>query len=77
MITHYCFVEWLTTYSNLDKCVLKLHSDDRNEASFAETFLLLSFLVLGFLVSFFSTLEGASRIDFPLSKFSLAILVLA
>ena len=29
MITHYCSVEWLTTYSNLDECVPKLHSDDR------------------------------------------------
>jgi len=38
--------------------------------------LLFTFLVLGFLVSFFSTLRGASRIDFPLSKFSLAISVL-
>ena len=38
MITHYCSVEWLTTYSNLDECVPKLHSDDRNAASFFETF---------------------------------------
>ena len=38
MMTHYCFVEWLTTYSNLDECVLKLHSDVRNAASLVETF---------------------------------------
>ena len=36
MMTHYCSVEWLTTYSNLDKCVLKLHNDDRNAVSFVE-----------------------------------------
>ena len=36
-----------------------------------------SFLFLGFLVSFFSTLGGALNIDLPLSKFSLAISVLA
>ena len=39
-------------------------------------FLLLTFLVLGFLVSFFSTLRGVPKIDLPLSKFSLAISVL-
>ena len=38
MITHYCSVEWLTTYSNLDECVPMLHNDDRNAASFIETF---------------------------------------
>ena len=38
MITHYYSVEWLTTYSNLDECVLKLHLDDRNAASLVETF---------------------------------------
>ena len=38
--------------------------------------MLLTFLVLGFLVSFFSTLGGAPKIDFPLSKFSLAISIL-
>ena len=38
--------------------------------------MLLTFLVLGFLVSFLSTLGGAPRIDLPLSLFSLAILVL-
>ena len=37
MITHYCSVEWLTTYSNLDECVLKLHNDDRNAASLVKT----------------------------------------
>ena len=35
------------------------------------------FLVLRFLVYFFSTLGGAPRIDLPLSKFSLAISFLA
>jgi len=38
--------------------------------------LLLTFLVLGFLVSFFSSLGGAPKIDLPLSMFSLAISVL-
>ena len=38
IITHYCYVEWLTTYSNLDECVMNLGSDDRNAASFFETF---------------------------------------
>ena len=37
MITHYYSVEWQTTYSNLDECVLKLYSDDRNAASLVET----------------------------------------
>ena len=74
---YYCFVEWQTTCSNLDESALKLHGDDRNAASLVKTFLLLTFLVLGFLVSFFSTLGGAPRIDLPLSKFSLAISVLA
>ena len=38
MITHYCSVEWLTTYSNLDECVPKLHSDDeRILSSFTTT----------------------------------------
>ena len=37
----------------------------------------LSFLFLGFLVSFFLTLGGAPRIDLPLSKFSLTNSVLA
>ena len=37
MLSHYCFIEWLTTYSNLDECVPKLHSDDRNVASLVET----------------------------------------
>ena len=38
--------------------------------------MLLTFLVLGFLVSFFSFLGGAPRIGLPLSTFSLAISVL-
>ena len=34
----YCyFVEWLTTYSNLDEYALKLHNDDRDAASSVET----------------------------------------
>ena len=73
---YYCFVEWLTTYSNLDEYAQKLHSDDRNAASSVETFFLFTFLVLGFLVFFFSTLDGALKIDLPLSMFSLAISVL-
>ena len=36
--TYYCFVEWLTTYRNLDEYALKLHNDDRNAASSVETF---------------------------------------
>ena len=36
--SYYCFVEWLTTCSNLDKCALKLHSDDRDVVSSVETF---------------------------------------
>ena len=35
---YYCFVEWLTTCSNLDEYTLKLHSDDRNAASSINTF---------------------------------------
>ena len=38
MRAYYCFVEWLTTSSNLDECALNLHSDDRNAVSFVETF---------------------------------------
>ena len=30
---YYCFVEWLSTCSNLDEYAPKLHSDDRNAAS--------------------------------------------
>ena len=76
MRPYYCFVEWLTTYCNLDEYALKLHSDDKNVASSVETFFLFTFLVLGFLVTFFSTLGGAPKIDLSLSKFSLAISVL-
>ena len=36
-MTHYYFVEWLTTYNNLDKCAQMFHSSDRNEASLVET----------------------------------------
>ena len=32
MRAYYCFVEWPTTYSNLDDYALKLHSDDRDVA---------------------------------------------
>ena len=35
---YYCFVEWLNTCSNLDEYALKLHSDDRDEASLVEAF---------------------------------------
>ena len=35
---YYCFIEWLTTYSNLDEYALNLHSDDKSVASFVETF---------------------------------------
>ena len=35
---YYCFVEWLTTCSNLDKYAPKLQSDDRNATSFVKTF---------------------------------------
>ena len=38
MRSYSCFVEWLTTYSNLDEYSLKLHSDDRDAASSVETF---------------------------------------
>ena len=38
MRSYYCFVEWLTTCSNLDKYALKLHSDDRNATSSIKTF---------------------------------------
>ena len=36
--SYYCFVEWLTTYSNLDEYALKVHSDDRNAVFSVETF---------------------------------------
>ena len=38
MRAYYCFHEWLNTYSYLDKYALKLRSEDRNAASFIETF---------------------------------------
>ena len=38
MRAYYCFVEWLTTCSNLDEYALKLYSDDRDAASSVETF---------------------------------------
>ena len=38
--------------------------------------MLLTFLVLGFLISFISTLEDAHRIDLPLSTFLLVISIL-
>ena len=38
MRAYYCFVEWLTTCSNLDEYALKLYSDDRNAVSSVETF---------------------------------------
>ena len=37
MRSYCCFVEWLTTYSNLDKYALKLHSDDKDMAFSVET----------------------------------------
>ena len=33
MRSYCCYVEWLTTCSNLDKYALKFHSDDRDAAS--------------------------------------------
>ena len=33
MRSYCCYVEWLTTCSNLDEYALKLHSDDRDTAS--------------------------------------------
>ena len=72
---YYCFVEWLTTCSNLDEYALKLHSDDRDAASSVETFFvnLLSPRVSSlFLFNF----RDALRIDLSLSNFSLAISVL-
>jgi len=36
-LTHYCFVEWLTTYSNLDECAQMLHKSDINKASLVKT----------------------------------------
>ena len=41
---YYYFVVYLTTCSNLDKCALKLHSNDKNVASFVETFCCFPFL---------------------------------
>ena len=38
MKSYCCFFEWLTTCSNLDEYALKLHSDDRDAASFVNTF---------------------------------------
>ena len=35
---HYCFVEWLTTCSDLVEYALKLYSDDKDAASSIETF---------------------------------------
>ena len=37
-MTHYCSIEWLATYSNLDVCVWMLYSDDKSVASLVETF---------------------------------------
>ena len=75
MRAHYCFVEWLTTCSNLDKYALQLYSGNRDEASSVETFFvnLLSPRVSSlFLFNF----RDALRIDLSLSNFSLAISVL-
>ena len=44
MRAYYCFIEWLTTCCNLEKYALNLHSDDRNAASFVETFCYFPFL---------------------------------
>ena len=74
MRSYYCFVEWLTTCSNW-VCPKALQWWQRC-GFFGWDCLLLTFLVLGFLVSFFSSLEGASKIDLPLSMFSLVIPVL-
>ena len=38
MRAYYCFVEWLTTCSNLDKYALKPYNDDRNATSFVKNF---------------------------------------
>ena len=72
---YYCFVEWLTTCSNLDEYALKLHSDDRDAASSVETFF-VNLLRRRVSSIFLFNLRGALRIDFPLSKFSLAISIL-
>ena len=37
MRSYYCFVEWLTTCSNLDEYALKLYSDDRDVVFSVET----------------------------------------
>ena len=34
---YYCFLEWLTTYSNLNECAQMLHNNGRSEASLVET----------------------------------------
>ena len=34
MLSCHCFVEWLTTYSNLVEYDWQLHNDDRDAASF-------------------------------------------
>ena len=68
-----CSVKWLSTYSNLVEYDRQLHNDDRDASSFVWE---LAFLALGFLASFLSSLGGAPKIDLPLSKFSLARLIL-
>ena len=41
---YYYFIEWLTTCNNLDEYALKLYNDNRNVASFVETFCYFPFL---------------------------------
>ena len=43
MRPYYCFVEWLTTYNNLDEYALKLHSDDGIDLPLSKFSLYFSF----------------------------------
>ena len=60
MRPYYCFVEWLTTYNNLDEYALKLHSDDRIDLPLSKFSLAIS--VLDSLFSELTLLAGETNI---------------
>ena len=74
-MTHYCSVEWLATYNNLDECVQMVHSDDRSVASLVKNSCCKATIIL--LGLFLNNLGGTPKIDIPLSfLLSLALSVL-
>ena len=59
MRPYYCFVEWLTTYNNLDEYALKLHSDDGIDLPLSKFSLAIS--VLDSLFSELTLLAGETN----------------